>query len=75
MTTISDITLKSNPTIGAILGEYCEDIDIIPTKGGKRFFEQWNNKVPAKLIRQAMFAGIYWAKNHPEDVIIEEVIR
>ncbi len=71
MTTI-DIKLRSNPQIGAILDKYCEDIDVIPTEEGKRFFNNWNTKVPAKLIRQAMFAGVYWAKKHPEDVIIEE---
>ena len=70
---IIDIKLKSNPQMGTILDEYCEDIDVIPTKEGKRFFNGWNGKVPAKLIRQAMFAGVYWAKKHPEDVIIEEV--
>ena len=68
----SDIKLKSNPQIGTILGEYCEDIAAIPTQEGKRFFREWNTKVPAKLIRQSIFAGILWAKKHPEDVIIEE---
>lgn len=67
-----DIKLKSNPSLGTILDKYCEDLDVIPTEKGKRFFKQWNTKVPAKLIRQAMFSGIYWAKKHPEDVIIEE---
>lgn len=69
---IIDIKLRSNPQIGAILGEYCEDIDAIPTQEGKKFFREWDTKVPAKLIRQCMFAGIFWAKKHPDDVIIEE---
>ena len=71
---IIDIKLKSNPALVTIFDEYCEDIDSIPTRQGKRFFRGWDGKVPAKLIRQAMFAGVYWGKKHPEDVIIEEAI-
>ena len=67
-----NIRLKSNPQLGTILDEYCEDIVGIPTRAGKQFFQEWNRKVPSKLIRQAIFAGVYWAKKHPEDVIIEE---
>ena len=66
-----NIKLESNPQLGTILGEYCEDVGIIPTQEGKRFFREWDTKVPAKLIRQCIFAGVYWAKKHPEDVIME----
>lgn len=72
MKTILDIKLKSNPPLGKILDEYCEDMDVIPTEEGKRYFKSFDRKAPAKLIRQAMFAGVYWAKKHPEDVIVEE---
>ena len=69
---IEDIKVKSDVLIGTILGEYCEDIGVIPTQEGKKFFREWNTKVPAKLIRQCIFAGIFWAKKHPEDIVIEE---
>ena len=72
MMTPIDIKFKSDPKLHQILDEYVEDLDVIPTKEGKRFFEKWNTKVPAKLIRQAMFAGAYWVLKHPEDVILEE---
>ena len=67
-----NIRLKSNPQLGTILGEYCEDMGAIPTQEGMRFFREWNIKVPAKLIRQSIFAGIYWAKKHPGDIIVTE---
>ena len=69
---IEDIKVKSDVLIGTILNEYCEDIGVIPTQEGKKFFREWNTKVPAKLIRQCVFAGIFWAKKHPEDIVIEE---
>lgn len=69
---IEDIKVKSEVLIGTILNEYCEDIGVIPTQEGKKFFREWNTKVPAKLIRQCIFAGIFWAKKHPEDIVIEE---
>jgi len=69
---IDNIKLKSNPQLGTILGEYCEDIDAIPTQEGKRFFREWNTKVPAKLIRQCIFAGIFWVKKHPEDIDVTD---
>ena len=69
---IEDIKVKSDVLIGTILNEYCEDIGVIPTQEGKKFFREWNTKVPAKLIRQCIFAGIFWAKKHPEDIVIEE---
>ena len=72
--TIQEIKLKSSPQLGTILDEYCENISAIPTQEGKRFFREWNNKVPAKLMRQCIFAGIFWAKKHPEDVVVEEVV-
>ena len=69
---INDIKLKSNPNLGSILDEYCDDMGAIPTKAGKQFFREWNTKVPAKLIRQCVFAGIFWAKKHPEDVVVRD---
>ena len=69
---IEEIKLKNDPQLGTILGEYCEDINTVPTQECKRFFREWNTKVPAKLIRQCIFAGIFWTKKHPEDVIIKE---
>ncbi len=67
-----NIELKSDPKLGRILAEYCEDIGAIPTQEGKRFFREWNTKVPTKLIRQCIFAGIYWVKKYPEDITVVE---
>lgn len=69
--TIKEIKLKSEPLIGDILKEYCENVTEIPIEKAKAYFEEWGGKVPGKLIRQCIFAGIYWALAHPED--IEEV--
>ena len=67
---ITDIKLKTGPTIETILAEYCEGIDGIPTQPCKTYFREYNTKVPAKLIRQCIFAGVFWAKKHPEDVVV-----
>lgn len=69
---IGDITLKSNPKLATILAEYCEDMEVIPTQKCKDFFGEWDEKVPAKLVRQCIFAGIFWVKKHPEDIMITE---
>ena len=72
-TKTENIILRSNPQLETILAEYCKDINAIPTQEGKRFFREWNTKVPAKLIRQCIFAGVFWATKHPEDIVIEGV--
>lgn len=69
---IEDLKLKSEPTSEKILAEYCEAIMSIPTQKAKAFFREWNGKVPAALIRQTIFAGIFWAIAHPEDIEIME---
>lgn len=69
---ITNISIKDEDTLGEILFEYCEKVGIIPTEEGKGFFEEWNNKVPAKLIRQTIFAGIYFALRHPDRIILEK---
>ena len=66
------IRLISEPKLGEILAEYCEDMGVIPTQECKRFFGEWNTKVPAKLIRQCVFAGIHYAKKHPDDIMLVE---
>ena len=67
---IQNIILKSEAKIGKILEEFCEEVDVIPTHEGKQFFKSWNGKVPVKLIRQCIFAGIFWANQHPDDIVV-----
>ena len=69
---IKEITLKSEPSLETILADYCENVEAIPTQQGKQFFREWNGRVPAKLIRQCIFVGIYYAIVHPEDVEVSE---
>ena len=70
---IKEIRLESNPQFGKILDEYCEGVETVPTEEAKAFFRRaLLAKVPAKLMRQCIFAGIYWAKQHPEDVVVVE---
>jgi len=72
MSAIEDIQLKSEPKTGTILNEFCDNLTSIPTGEGKRFFADGNGRVPGKLIRQCIFACIYWAKAHPDDIVIME---
>ena len=69
---IEEIRLKSSPQLGTILDEYCEQVGLVPTVAGKAFFREWDGEVPAKLLRQCIFAGIFWAKQHPDDVVVVE---
>ena len=69
---IKEITLKSEPLFGAILADYCENVEGVPTQKCKEFFREWNERVPAKLIGQCIFAGIYYAIAHPEDVEVSD---
>ena len=71
---IKEIQLQSSPQLGRILEEYCEKVEVVPTVKGKAFFREWDGKVPTALIRQCIFAGIYWAKTHPEDVVVTEAV-
>lgn len=72
MNKIRDITLKSSPLLSTILEEYCDDMEFVPTQNCKDFFGKWETGVPAKLVRQCIFAGIFWARKHPEDVVVTE---
>ena len=73
MNNIKDIQLKSQQKGSMmidILDEYCEAVDAVPTEEAKRYFRSMNGKVDPKLVRQCIFAGIYWATQHPEDVVV-----
>ena len=59
-------------TLGDILDAYCEDVETVPTDTAKAYFRDWTEDVPAKLIRQCIFAGVFWAHSHPETVTIEK---
>lgn len=72
MKKILDISIKGDPLLIAILDEYCEDIACIPTEKGKAFFRSWDGKVPPKLIRQLIYAGIHFATKHPDKIIVKE---
>ena len=61
MNKIRDINLKSSPLLSTILGEYCDDLEVVPTQNCKDFFGKWETKVPAKLIRQCIFAVARYA--------------
>ena len=65
---IENIELKSEPSLEQILADYCENVGTVPTEQGKAFFREWNGKVPGELIRQCIFAGIYYAVAHPDDL-------
>ncbi|MCK4735714.1 MAG: hypothetical protein KAT65_24885 [Methanophagales archaeon] len=67
---IWEIGLKSDVTPSVVFDKYCEDIGVIPTTGGKKYFAQWIKDVPPKYTRQCFFSGIYWAVTHPEDIEI-----
>ena len=71
MTKLNGIVLKNEPRLIKILDEFCEDMKDIPTEEAKEYFGSWNTKVPAKLIRQCIYAGIFWALKHPEEITKE----
>lgn len=56
-----DINLKNEVSLIEILDDYATDIEGIPTDEGKHFFRRWNDRVPAKLIRGCIFAGMHYA--------------
>ena len=56
-----------------IIDAYCEDVETVPTIMAKKFFHGWYEKVPRKLIRQCILAGVFWAHLHPETITIEEI--
>ena len=71
---IVDIGFKSEKTmLIKILDEFCEDMECIPTDVGKRYFRSWNYKVDPKLIRQCIYAGIFWALKHPELITVKKL--
>jgi len=70
---IKDIKIRGEPNIGTILDEYTDGVATVPTEEAKQFFKEWEGKVPVKLIRQSIFAGIYWAYTHPRDVEVHYI--
>ena len=69
---IKELSLKSGPSIETILAEYCENVETTPTEECKRFFRERNEGFSVGLVRQCIFAGIYYAITHPEDVEVTE---
>ena len=51
-----------------IWDEYVEQCDSISKDEGKAYFREWSGKIPPKLMRQAMFAGMAYALQHPDQV-------
>ena len=73
---IVDFELK-NPHLmmGKVIEEYCECMEKIPTEKAKEYFELWDKKVPPKLIRGVMFAGLLYGLNHPDEIVILKKIK
>jgi len=72
MTTKKIIDISVTATLDKILGIYCDEVDAVPTQETKAFFREWERHVPAKLIRQCIYAGIFWAYTRPETIYIDE---
>lgn len=66
-----DINLKKDIMLIDILDEFAEDIDQVPTEEAKQFFRDWNNRVPAKLIRTCIFAGMHYSLKHKNDIEVK----
>jgi hypothetical protein len=60
-------------TLADILDAYCEDVETIPTAKAKAFFLRSTVTGSGKLMRQCIFAGIFWAHSHPETINIEQL--
>jgi hypothetical protein len=72
MTNLRVKKILIDASIGDMLDAYCEDVETIPTDKAKAFFHDWTDQYHSKLIRQCIFAGVFWAHSHPETVTIEE---
>lgn len=68
---ISEIEFTEDILIMDILDEYVTDMEPIPTEEGKKFFRDWSGQIPAKLIRQSIFAGVLFALKHPEKIQVK----
>ena len=55
-------------TLWEIWREYVEFCSVIPKEAGKRYLSDFEGKVPSKLIRQCMYAGMAYALQHPDKV-------
>jgi len=69
---IKEISLNSDIPLPQIWDEYVEDMEPIPTEKAKEYFRNMSGKVDPKLVRQCMFAGMYWALKHPDSILIKE---
>ena len=54
--------------LSEIWEEYVDHCSVIPKKSGKEYLVEWSYKVPTKLIRQCMYAGMAYALQHPGEV-------
>ena len=67
---IVDINLMDDATLIEIWDDFVEDMKEIPVDEGKQFFRDWQCRVPAKLIRSCIFAGIHYALKHKDSIDI-----
>lgn len=68
MNELHDILIDGEPTLQVILDEYVDAIDVIPKDQGRAYFAAWSGRVDPKLIRQTIYAGIYYAMTHPDKI-------
>lgn len=62
---IKDIHINENILLLDILKFYCRDVDAVPYDKAMEFFNEWNGKIPPKLIRQCIYAGIHFGICYP----------
>uniref|UniRef100_A0A6H1ZSS2 Uncharacterized protein n=1 Tax=viral metagenome TaxID=1070528 RepID=A0A6H1ZSS2_9ZZZZ len=59
--------------LSEIVDAYAEGVEGIPTEKVKSFFREWEGRVPVKLIKQSIYAGIFLFAKRPENVDIIEI--
>ena len=65
------IVIEKEPRLLKIIREYILDCDSIEDKDdAMQFFADFNTKVPAKLIRQTLFAGMWFYHKHRDEIKI-----
>ena len=52
----------------AVWHEYVDHCRVIPKFEGRNYLLRFEEAVPAKLIRQCMYAGMAYALQHPDKV-------
>jgi len=69
---MKDIVIENEPLLVEIWDEYVDAFETIPNQQGKEYLRSWNHKVPPKLVRQLIMAGVYFGKIHPDKITFVE---